>query len=532
MGRIAKFLKEKSDFTIEEVGGAQYDEELRRVWRNRRSVKLNPSNASLFRYLFVEYRKIRAFGNITHVLFPRLIPSGMRLSGDVGATFAKHLQPWAVELLRALSYILRSGWPFLSKKEYNLLVMLNKLCEKISSTDFALLDGGDRNLVDKLRALECHFLVIHYRPEYPEIIVSALEKIAKIDLSTRKEDLRGAIPIVKRILNKGDDLPSLYNFLLGLNMLKYRRYFELQDLIDRGAGEMVSSDTFECDKQTQEEIDFFIEDCKKELVSLHKKKLEILHAKTYVPHNEMGQVDFKILEFFYVSNDAPDRYDFTKDQENLFLLATRFLRIFLSSFENILNGKIQISGVGYVELFARNFFQIEFTKLRSYTDKLETAAYGFQAQTSYSHYLLVKSGRRAVSESESDAFGILQEALRLLVGLGKKLDRILHSRIPAVEGGEGRAPIEAGALKERAFVLPHENGIIKFKTKLGGRRVGEALAFVVSICYLAGVFFRAEEVYNLIGDEVKVCDAVRSKLEVLERVAKPKEYQELRERYV
>ena len=73
--------------------------------------------------------------------------------------------------------------------------------------------------------------------------------------------------------------------------------------------------------------------------------------------------------------------------------------------------------------------------------------------------------------------------------------------------------------------------LIKFKTKLGGRKVGEALAFVVSVCYLAGLFFRVEDVCRLIGDEVKVSDAMRSKLEVLERVAKPNEYRELRERY-
>jgi hypothetical protein len=532
MSRTATAFKEKNNFTGEESEEAQYTEELRRIWRNRRNIKANPTAASFFRYLFAEYRKIRVFGNLTHVFFPRVFPSGVRLSVDVGPTFAKHLQPWAVELLRGLSYALRIGWPLLSKKEYNLLVILNKLCEKIAGTDFARLDASDRNLIDRLRSLESHFLVVHYRPEYSDIILSALETILKKDLSSRRDDLRDVIPLVRRVLNKGDDLPSLYNFLLGLNMLKYRRYFELQDLIDHGAGEMVSSEMFECGKQTQEEIDFFIEDCKRELVSLHKRKLEILQAKAYLPGDETGRIELNTLEFFYESSDTPDHLDFTNDQEHLFLFSTRFLKTFLNSFENILNGKIHLSGVGNVELFAKNFFQIEFTKLRGYADRLETAAYGLQAQIPYTHYLLMKSGRKAVSESESEAFGILQDALRLLVDLGKKIDRILHSRIPAVEGDGPSAPLDTGVLRERTFVLPHENRIIKFKTKLGGRKVGEALAFIVSICYLAGVFFRKEEVYDLIGDEVKVDDAIRSKLEVLERVAGPKEYRELRERYV
>jgi hypothetical protein len=531
MSKTAALHRERGNTIDEGNEETQHTEELRRVWRNRRAIKADPKGSSFFRYVFVEYRKIRAFGNLTHVFFPKLIPSGMRLSVDVGPTFTKHLQPMALQLFQVLSHALRSGWPLLEKKEYNLLVVLGKLLEKIAATDFARLDASDKNVIDKLRSLESHFLVVHYRPEYPEIILSALEKIQKKDLSSRKEDLRNAAPLVKKILNRDDELPSLYNFLLGLNMLKYRRYFELHDLIDRGAGEMVSTDVFECEKQTQEEIDFFIEDAKRELVSLHKRKLEILQVKTYLPGDENGRIDFKILEFFYESNEDAVHFDFTSDQENLFLFTTRLLKTFLSSFENILNGKILVSGVGNVELFARNFFQIEFTKLRGYTDKLEAAAYGLQAQTSYSHYLLTKSGKRAVLADEGEVFGVLQDALVLLFDLGKKLDRILHSRIPAAEDEGPAAPLDTGVLRERAYMLPYENRVIKFKTKLGGRKVGEALAFIVTICYLTGMFFHREEVYDLVGDEVKVNDAIRTKLEVLERVGKPGEFRELKERY-
>ena len=80
---------------------------LKRIWRNRRNIKAFQTQASFFRYLFLEYKRIRYFGNTTHIFFPKIIPPGLQLSKDVCATFTKYLQPWCIELLGIISiYVL------------------------------------------------------------------------------------------------------------------------------------------------------------------------------------------------------------------------------------------------------------------------------------------------------------------------------------------------------------------------------------------------------------------------------------------
>jgi hypothetical protein len=52
--------------------------------------------------------------------------------------------------------------------------------------------------------------------------------------------------LVKMVLTKDGTMPSLYNYFLGLNMLKYRRYLTMNDLIREDAGPVVDSTEFDC----------------------------------------------------------------------------------------------------------------------------------------------------------------------------------------------------------------------------------------------------------------------------------------------
>jgi len=520
------------DGSVDQHAGESEDTlTLKRIWRNRRNIKAFQTQASFFRYLFFEYKRIRYFGNTTHIFFPKIIPPGLQLSKDVCVTFTKYLQPWCIELLGVISNFLNMRWPHLTKKEYNLMVILKKLCEKIVETDFSRLDYIDRNLIDKLRSLETFFLVLHYRQGYPDIILSVLQRELKKDLNYKK-DVKDVILHVKRIINRDDELPSLYNFLIGLNMLKFRRFFNLQDLIHSNSGEMVSSTIHECEMKTQKEIDIYIEDLRRELIDLHKKKLEIFGIRSYLPINELKEIDFRTLEYLYESSEPKKKNNFSKDQENIVLIAMRLFRTFVGSFENILNGKINISGVGYVELFAKNFFHMELTKIKYLTEKLEKLSYHFQSPFSYDQYLLHMSPQKIIPKLDVEAIQLIGEGLTILNDIGKKLERVLRLRGPAEKGEKDPAPLDITVLNGKSFSLPYEDKIIKFKTKLGGKTIAEALSFIVSVSYLMSIFFRKPEIYGLISQEEKVKSEIRSKLDIIERVAKPKIYQELRDTYL
>jgi len=518
--------EERPDHSPQQGTEQEKADSLGRVWKNRRSIKPFHTQASYFRYLFLEYRKIRYFGNVTHIFLPRIVPSGIQLSRDVGTTFTTYLQPWSVELFEILSSVLSTGWRYLDKKEFNLLVVLKKLCEKIVKTDFSLPDLKNRNLLEKYRSLEMLFLVLHYRQDYPEILISALKRALKKVPDIK--DSQSVVLLVRRIINRDDELPSLYNFLLGLNMLKYRRYFEINDLIHANSGEVVSEEVFECEGETYHEINQCIAESRKELLSLQKKLLEIQHLKQYLPLDEKGEIDYKIIEYFYESNEQRKKCSFTEDLEDVVGLSARLLGLFVNSFENILNGKIYIPGVGNVELFARSFFQVDLTKLKYIIEKLGKITYYLESHFTFEQYLALLQPRKVVHRYEAEAKQLIDEGLVLLHDMGNKLERILRLRTPGEIGTEEYEPLEPALLNGRYFHLPFEGRIIRYRNKLGGKTVLEALSFIVRVCYLICMFFHKPDVYGLLAEEEALKENIESKLLLLGRIAKPEILRELR----
>jgi hypothetical protein len=140
------------------------------------------------------------------------------------------LQPWAVELGQRLKPVLELGWLHLTKRQYNWLVVLARLAERILAADFAHLPWRDRNLIDSLRALEAQFLLLHSRegilPQLTSSLRTVFEKKSRLE-----SDYRPVADLVDRLLSPEASLPSLYNRLLAFNMVKFRKALALSDLL-------------------------------------------------------------------------------------------------------------------------------------------------------------------------------------------------------------------------------------------------------------------------------------------------------------
>jgi hypothetical protein len=147
-----------------------------------------------------------------------MFPLGIQLNSDIQFTFTKYLQPRPIELYKALTFILKRKWASLERKEYNLVLILKKLCERIALTNFSLLNYSDRNLIGRLRSIETYFLALHVHKDYPHILITAFRRILENDASFKLQipELTGSM---NRMLLHDADTPSLYNFLLGINML-------------------------------------------------------------------------------------------------------------------------------------------------------------------------------------------------------------------------------------------------------------------------------------------------------------------------
>ena len=469
----------------------------KRKWvkKARADIKASHNPRYYLSFLFKEYRKVREFGKRTHIFVSVLFPPAVRLN--------------------------------LHKIDYNLISVLKRLCQKINSTNFKLLNYKDKKLINRLRSLEELFLTLQYRPEYPEKIISALDTVLNKDPDF-EADPKNMPGLVRKILAKEVMLPSLYNFLLGLNMLKYNRFFTLAELMRRNSGEIIDSSDFDCEPKIYDKIQSYIEESTQNLLLLHKKKREILKLRVFLPTNENGEADFSRLQFFYDAFQSENKYQYVKDKENIVLFAPRFLRLFVHTFEHLLNGKVQFSQVGKVEIFSNVFFQIELSKLPYLIEKMEKLAFSYPT-FSRSRYLLIKSANAGAIAIEAELMQIIEECLDYLLGIGKKLSGVLGLR-EKIGKPEGKSePLDPIALRGKPFSLPYEENIIKSRTLINGRTVLEALTMAISMSFLAGIFFIDQNTTSLLIREQEIDQKMRSKLEILERIADPETYLELKD---
>ncbi|MBA7630987.1 hypothetical protein ES703_38514 [subsurface metagenome] len=495
------------------------------IARIQQAIKMPLTKYSYWAFLFQEYRKIRDFGKEKHIFYSVFFPPGVRISPELPNYFGKHLLLWAAALVNHVNLALEIGWLYLSRYEYNLLAVLKKLCDKIISTNFIFFKLKDRDLIGKLRSFESLFLILHYRSNFLERIIGSLKTVLKKDPGY-EGDFEHTADLVKRILLPDASLPSLYNFFLGLNMFKYRRFLNMKALIRRDLGNVIPAEEFDCSRQIRKKINAYIRKTAESLKNLHEQLHEINSLKSYLTLDDSGEVDLKPLKHFYEAARSRGEYKFSDDIDNIMVFAPRFLSLFEKSFYSLLNGKVSISGIGKVEIFSRIFFQMEFPGLKNIIDQLEKISFNF-SQFPHKRYLLLKSSKKGAISVETKVMQLIDEAVSLLVGIGKQLSRILSRRQPAAEQSGKPDPLDPIVLKGKSFNLPYEDQIIITKNRWQGKTVLESLSSIIRICFTASVCFYDQHTLALLEREERAAEEIKSMLEVLKRIADPKSFREL-----
>ncbi|HUI73007.1 MAG TPA: hypothetical protein VL354_20975, partial [Spirochaetia bacterium] len=288
-------------------------------------------------YLFREYGKVQEFGRKTHVLEAKILPPGVRMDSSLPSYLAKEVQPSAVELSGRLRPVVEQGWRFLTARQYNLLVLLKRLADRIQAFDFLRVNWRDVNLVDGLRRIETLFLMLHSQADMLESIVDALRVFFERQHRSDEEIVR-MNSLVLEILAEDFALPSLYNCIVGLNILKYRRLLTLNDLIREGLGEIVDSRSFDCESHIRAHMDQYIDDTLQSIKTIHEQLQEARRVNSFASIDDQGKVDSSILRRMYESLDPREIVSFDGDQSNLVLFLSRLMRGFDRVFSPLLNG--------------------------------------------------------------------------------------------------------------------------------------------------------------------------------------------------
>ena len=470
-----------------------------------------------FSYLFGDYRRILSFGKFTLVFTPvRFLPD-VKLSQAVPLLLRRDLRQWAAELLDIVAMGLEDSWHYLRKKEYNLLVVVKQLCEKILSINFNLFDYKDPYLINKLRSLEALFLMFHYREEYQELLRISLQKIVKNDprLGDKYET---AVDLIHKILNYDGSTPSLYNIILGLNMRKYRRYLTMRDILCTDLGELINTKDFACPPDVKEKIRSLVAEGRRRLAELRSCQEKTNKSKTFLTLNESGEVSFDPLRFFYdQANNVGEEPAFSADSEDVLRFAPRFFDTLDRTFAPLLNGQTDLEEIGAVTLFTHDFFQLDFLRIRRIVGRVWD--YG-EDELPRTRFLDLQHSTKGIQSLEAEILKQVNEGLDIIFEMAKKLETILNTRR---KGGGRRptGPLDPMILHGKSFTIPHGKRRILSISVLNGKTVVEALTYFVSICFTIAVFYHYPPVYDPLERESQNSKELRSQLEVLSRLAGP-----------
>lgn len=502
----------------------------------RSILKFPRVRAPYFRYLFHEFSRMAQFGRLTHVFSPLFLLPLIRLEASIPRFFIESLIPWANELQAFLAPVLVIGWKYLSKKEYNTIVALDRLCREVASVNFRLLNPRDRNLIDKLRTLEALFLSFHYDPETAGDVVKAVDKVmtAEPELSPKADQTR---QLANQILQPELTMPSLYNVLLGLNMVKYRKVLTLPELLTSDLGELFEAQSYACVPAVETEIRAMIDELKNKIVKLHWEWNRLKRLKELL---NMGQSDEpRYLElarlYEYGSSTLQTRF-FKEDQKNIMDFALHFFRRFEAFCYPLLGGSVRLDEDGRVEIFSIGVFQNELDRLRLTASKLERAAFGFRSFP-YSRYLSIRRDGKAGISAELDVVARLDEATSALISVGRKLERILASSTRNPTSTEVSAEEQAMRPQQpvdtvpspgsRPVLIPYRGEPIAAGSWLSGMSVSDALSAVASVC-LQGAFYLYDPAFiQMIASEHTVRRQIDNHLEVVRRLADAPAYDQL-----
>jgi len=482
-------------------------------------------------FLFRDYLRVQEFGRKAHVLETRLFPPRVRMDSRLAHFLAKEIQPSAVELSARLRPVMEHGWMYLTARQYNLIALLKRLTDRLQGFDFLRLNWRDHNLIDGMRRIESLFLMLHQNPDLVDSILEAL-RVFFDKRHEEKEEVVRASSLVLEILAEDFTLPSLYNCIVGLNIMKYRRMLTLADLIHEGAGDIVDSLTFDCEDQVRSRMDAYVEDALQSMKKEHEQLQEARRINSYVTVDEQDRPETAVLRQLYASAEPRSPSDFDADQGNLVLFLSRLLRGYDRIFSPLLGGTYPLEGGEKVTVFSRSFFETDFARLRMVADKLETGPFHFSSFP-LSRYLQIKAARLGTVGNETQGTELILEGVGCLVDIGKTLVKVLGARSSGGGGSSGpETPLQPSVLQGKAFSLPAENRKLQTRSFLSGKTVIEALGVAVSVCFTMGLLFQDDFLALFLGKERKLLADLHARLRLMENLLEPESFQSLSALYL
>ena len=506
--------------------------------KNIINLKKPIKRAGFFLYLFFEWPNIRNFASKVPIIKVQML----NFQISVGKSNWEAVRRDASFALGHMKFVLENGWMVLGKFEYNLLCVSYRLFEEILAITINHFYDAEY-LLNKFSRVEAYFLACHYKPEYPEMIAGSAAAVLRHYKKT-DDKIDGLVYFIKRILIRTGDSVTLHNILIAANMIVFRKFLNLGDLIGDYKSGIISSSDFDCPPEIKMKIAAFIRESEMKLEQLQAEKKGLQKAGQFMNVNsgKTSDREYGDLVRFYDTYSGPDKSKFIVDRDNINLLAANFIKRFFWEFEVLLNGKMQIEGYGEIQAFSYEFFMNDMGKLQALI-KAFTAQKMAIVRINHARLSEIKKGytRADVTPEESEAFGLINELSEIIIEIGKKTGHIFTAcRYGSAPGEENQEiekekalfkNIDLSCLARTKIYVPFADKKILKPGYLKDKPFSEALSMISAVCFDAGRYMQNDEIINYRDSESRVSEEIGRITETLERVADKVTFEKIKKVY-
>jgi hypothetical protein len=529
----------------------------REVRKNRATLKAFVRPASYFDFIFTEFPQLRRHAKRSRVIEIRWIPPDVTINRNLHGLLSTTLLPEARSISSFLGSALPDAWRYLDKYSYNLLVLARTLADYVATADFRPRGRADRDMIDRHHQLEVLVLTLHSAEAMVDKLIEAFGRVVDHQglPRPRARELRSG---VARVVRQGGAGLSPYDLVLGLNMVKVRKHLEIADLHQEPAGRLIETGWFDCDAETQREIDDYVQSV---LVSMERLDAEARQSQRLLRHADVLEAEGELgpeglLAPFYEIGPANGGRSFAADRDQLMLLFPRFLERFLENVEPLLSGRFRVEPGTRVRSFAAEVFELEFITLRGILDRLVRLAFRLRVFPRKRYIQLVATKQGAI-EAETEAIQLFDEALSTLRMLATRVDEILEKTsedggAAAVDGAGSVAakseraksdaaksdaaksdgPLTLRDMKRGDFRLPHAHRVVQSRFAAGEKTVRSAIDYSVGIAVAFLTFMKDARTLEMLTRSEALRREIRAKLDILERVADDETFRQAQQRFL
>ncbi len=493
--------------------------------KNTEKIKKRIFRLPYLLFVFSEFRKIKQFARETRTIVARYFPPRIRVDAELKHRLFLLIQKDASEIFPHLEKLLSSAWQILEKEQYNLIVQFQNLCIVLANIRFNNLDFNSPHLLDSLLSVERMFLVCYRESGYPEIIINSISEL--IDKSNYEKDQAEKFEkIVRRILLPEEQQPSLYYMLLASNMVKFRKYLTIQDILNTNTEPVINTFQFDCNEKTRAQIDQFLKE-KTELLERHareKYEIEKVHhfLVQFIQEDREDGYDFRILSAFYTALSDKEKYHFSQDLSKLEVMIPRFVSGFLENFEPFLTHAVKFEKYGLIKVFSPEFINYEVARLRSFLEKFYKELFNCP-QISLTRFLNLKknSKGKGASTAEMNLVQIIEEIGEIFFEIGKKVSEILiHYNHPdSINPNAVFQPLEPSRVMLQNSIIPFWKEEILSDNLLGHKTTRDGIEYIVNLSLMFGILLENQNMFRLLNRKSHVSLEFEELKKIIKRIA-------------